>query len=649
MDILSIKITNFLAIGDAPILTLNSKGLVLIQGNNEDDTSATSNGVGKSSIADALCWALYGSTARDESGDAVVNKVAKKNCSVAVMLQDGTTIYRITRYRKHKEFKNQTVIESATEGGDGLWVDMSKGTEKETQTLINEIMGCSLDVFMGAIYAGQEVAPDLPKMTDKQLKLLIEEAAGVERLESAYEIARGRMNLAERDFDAVTSAIVVADDSIASAERMLAKVQLEVETFDKGRAGREAVYKANADAHKTTLVCLLTKMKGIDADTLNKRAAELADALAGHSKLLRDAEKLNDAMNEAKTAFAIASRSAKTALESVQTIKESYNNAESELTKPCPACGRPGEAHNLEDYKAHIKKKLQDAVEAAKTAQAHAKNCEATALARQQEHDEFLKTIPDTSEISAEQRTIMAALREHGDLKVKAQREKSEMDRQLAQAVAALTEPNPHLSSIKLFEDKVAAEKQRKAELVEKRKVIGQKFETMKSVVKVFSPAGVRAHILDTVTPFLNARTGDYLSALSDGNISAVWTTLSTTAKGDLKEKFCIEVTNDKGAESFKGLSGGEKRKVRLATMLALQDLVASRARKPLNIWLGDEIDDALDSAGLERLMVILERKARERGTVLVISHNDLNAWIDNTVIVTKSAGVSTVSGCLVK
>lgn len=646
MDILSIKITNFLAIGDAPEIQLKDKGLVLIQGNNEDDTSATSNGVGKSSIADALCWALYGSTARDESGDAVVNKVAKKNCSVRVRLNDGASKYRITRYRKHSSFKNSTVVEIETE--EGNWFDLSKGTEKETQGLINSIMGCSLDVFMGAIYAGQEVAPDLPKMTDKQLKLLIEEAAGVERLESAYEIARGRMNAVEREADAITNAVANADANIESIEKMLAKVQLESELFDKGRTERERVLKLNAEAHKTTLVGLLTKMKEIDAEGLNKRAGELASALAGHSKLLREHSELINAENDAKVAVATAKGKATTALEGVQKLKLMYDNAETELTKPCPSCGRPGEAHSLEDYRAHLKKKIQDQAIIAKDAKTYVEACLVSLLERQKEAEAFAKTIPDTSEISAEQTTIMAALREYGELKVQAQREKSEMERQLGLAEDALTEANPHLSSIKMIEGKLAAEKKKRAEMADKRTAALGRLETLKSVVKVFSPAGVRAHILDTVTPFLNDRTGDYLSALSDGNISAVWTTLATTAKGDLKEKFCIEVTNDKGAESFKGLSGGEKRKVRLATMLALQDLVASRASKPVNIWLGDEIDDALDSAGLERLMTILERKARERGTVLVISHNELRDWCDNVATVTKRGGVSTIEGALV-
>ncbi|MDN9032308.1 exonuclease, partial [Enterobacter hormaechei] len=75
-------------------------------------------------------------------------------------------------------------------------------------------------------------------------------------------------------------------------------------------------------------------------------------------------------------------------------------------------------------------------------------------------------------------------------------------------------------------------------------------------------------------------------------------------------------------SKSFQTLSGGEKRKVRIACSLALQDLVASRVSKHIELFIGDEIDAALDTAALERLMGTLEAKARARGTVMIISHN---------------------------
>ena len=119
------------------------------------------------------------------------------------------------------------------------------------------------------------------------------------------------------------------------------------------------------------------------------------------------------------------------------------------------------------------------------------------------------------------------------------------------------------------------------------------------------------------------------------------------TAKKEDREKFNIAVENDKGAKSFAGLSGGETRKVRLATAMALQDLVASRASKPISLFIADEVDDALDNAGLERLMGILDQKSKEKGTVLVISHNSLSDWIRDVVTVVKENDMSRVTGVL--
>ncbi|EPR9739489.1 AAA family ATPase, partial [Shigella sonnei] len=79
------------------------------------------------------------------------------------------------------------------------------------------------------------------------------------------------------------------------------------------------------------------------------------------------------------------------------------------------------------------------------------------------------------------------------------------------------------------------------------------------------------------------------------------------------------------------------------ACSLALQDLVSNRASKNIDLFIGDEIDDALDTAGLERLMGILESKARERGTVLIISHKEMKSWFRETITLEVKEGRSYV------
>jgi hypothetical protein len=57
--------------------------------------------------------------------------------------------------------------------------------------LLRWILGCSYEVFVAAVYSGQEMMPDLPRMGDRDLKRLIEEASGMERIERAY--AQGQL------------------------------------------------------------------------------------------------------------------------------------------------------------------------------------------------------------------------------------------------------------------------------------------------------------------------------------------------------------------------------------------------------------------------------------------------------------------------
>ena len=649
MEIISLQIQNFLTIGKLSKLSLSNQGLVLIQGKNDDDTSAGSNGAGKSSIADALCWSLYGETARGETGDNIVNDVAKKDCLVKVVLKDADVTYDITRYRKHKEFKNQTVV-NVWEDEDGYkFTDISKGTEKETQELINSVLGCTLDVFIAAIYAGQEEMPDLPKMTDKQLKLLIEEAAGVERLEQAYELARKDAS----DVQSKISALATARTNINSQRESLAsKLAIATASFDLFNSGRQA----RSDAHKATAMTLAGETKILVTSLANKSPTALKTSLEGLQKQVaeitsrqedyRAVLKLKaDNDSRAQTAMYLVN----TADNSITSCANAYKNAEVEMMKPCTECGKPHDPSEIEDFKAH---KLEEQNKAIAEKQKHTKAANdiltegneillALALA-QREIDEL-----NPEAIFNRTNAINAELGEIAKLESEIARKKAEIQVYVEKSKSVMTESNPDEKVLGHIMGQIDDLNANYDDATNSIKEFEKQAEVLDAVVKVFSPAGVRAHILDTVTPFLNDRTSEYLSALSDGNIHAIWTTISKTTKGDLKEKFNIEVSNDKGGKSFKLLSGGEKRKVRLSTMLALQDLVASRASKPIQLWVGDEIDDALDSAGLERLMGILDRKARERGTVLVISHNSLADWIDNVVTVTKKDGTSTIEGAL--
>jgi len=644
MNITKVIINNFLTIQHAEI-ELDSRGLLLIQGDNKDDTSADSNGAGKSSIADAICWGLYGVTARGVSTDAVVNKTAKKDCSVEVYLSDGTDEWRVMRHRKDSTHKNATLVQQKHPVAGTIPIDLHKGTEKETQEVINAIVGCSLEVFQAAVYAGQEKMPDLPAMTDKQLKLMIEEAAGTEVLAKAHQIARERLNAAQKELASLeTLTNTHATQHVAAVARLSDE--------DTKYADFEAQRKPNAKAELAKIIPLQTKIVElggrIDAEMLKDRGKELLAISMTFSSVKHEQvelKRLNDEVATRTRVLASAETTARMAKKAHTDAVEALRTVSDKVGEPCGECGKAYCEHDLEAVKklrqADVEKAeavLRAAAESYKTAKAQAQEAQDAATAYQ-------SRMTDVSQMAARQRVLQDELAQIEVLKKEKAPIEADVEKRKLAAGAWSKNDNPYTATKALLEKALKELEESIKQTDEKRRVAEERVEILQDAVSVYGPAGVRAHVLDTVTPYLNDRTSHYLSALADDNIHAVWNTLTTNAKGEVKEKFQIEVTNDKGAESFDGLSGGEKRKVRLACAMALQDMVASRATKPINIFIADEVDHALDESGLERLMTVLNDKAKERGTVLVISHNSLSDWIDEVITVTKEKGYGKVSG----
>lgn len=642
MNIKKIEIRNFLAIQDATI-ELADRGLILVQGENLDDTSTDSNGAGKSTIADAIAWGLYGVTARGVTADAVVNKLAKKDCCVRILLEDEGGDYEIVRYRKDVTFKNQTLVELVSESSK---VALHKAIEKETQEVINGIIGCSLEVFQAAVYAGQECMADLPAMTDKQLKLMIEEAAGVEILASAYTKAREQLLLLDKEFAIKQSAVISGALRLKEIEGDIAEQKVKLKEFEDSR-------KVSAKAELVKAAPILELLSELRKGQLTEKlelAVKAELSLISEKFLAIKSEQAelqnwNDKVRKAENEVATLATIARTEQANYRKACDAVENISEKIGKPCGECGKAYCAHDMEEA-TKLAVSLRDELEASLLKQtANLKTVMAASKKLSEQAEDYRRSMTDTSALASSQTALNESLAENELVKRKIAGAHDRIEQLKIAAKNFLDQPNPYTLPLKTLEDRLSAQslshKLAQAELTE----LDAKLSLQKAAVQIFGPSGVRAHILDTVTPYLNERTSHYLSSLADGNIEAVWNTLSTNAKGELKERFNIEVKNTKGAESFAGLSGGEKRKVRIACALALQDMVSSRATKPINILICDEVDHALDESGLERLMTIFNEKAKERGTVMVISHSDLKDWIDTSIIVTKEGGFSKVSG----
>lgn len=647
MKILSAEIENFMAISTAKV-ELADRGLVLIQGENSDESSADSNGAGKSSLADAIAWCLYGITARGEDTDKVVNRFTKGGTRVQVLIEDGGEQYTITRHRKHTKGKNTLTVWKSIVGvsspAGSVGTDLTKGTEKLTQAEIDKIVGCSHEVFCGAVYAGQERMPDLPGMTDKNLKMLIEEASGATLLETAYKEANTRVTKAKTEHSAAESRKETAAFKLKNAEENLAKAETNQVTFENDRKRAMAELAVQGKAVKS-------KIDALEAEHASKRPIadirleieKYDEAIAGVAGEREQERVHNNTVNNARRVLEQRVTDARILKRSFDTEKKEHDDLDHKVGCNCHACDRPFSAEDIAPAKKLAAKKMNEIADEYTKATSEEIKAKAKLEAAEAARDAFVASMSDLTKINAARIEAQNELTEAEARESKLTAMKSELQGYVRQIKTKRDEANPFTDQIEKNKKDIEEGKLFLEQATNDVKNAETEVKTHELVAKVFSPAGVRAFLLDEVTPFLNAQTAKYLGTLSDGNITATWTTLVKTAKGELKEKFSIEVENANGGETFKGISGGEKRKVRIACALALQDLVARRATKPIELFIGDEIDDALDPAGIQRLTDILNEKAKERGSVFVISHSDLKDWVRNVITVKRSGLVSTI------
>ena len=637
MKFLTLEVENFMALANAKV-ELDQRGLVLIQGVNAGDSSAASNGAGKSTLMNSLMWCIYGETSHGVKGDDVLSTGHEKNCRVKVTIEDEGKRYAIIRHRKHKEFKNRLIVR----GEDG---DMTKGKDSLTQEFVERLIGASKEVFMASIYASQEAMPDLPGMSDKNLKTIVEEAAGVDRLTKAYAIARERANAAAARMETTKTKMDACLSLVESAQNELESAKTSSEAWERDRSERLDVARADLVGAEVTLTEVEMELRSLPEqirdteNSIGKEREKLASKEEHDAKLV----KVRGAITDIRASIRITENIQKEAMQRARALKVKAEEVNTKVGEPCPTCGK---AYCVEDLSTVKESFVEQARSEISQAQASA-----TSVAKYQEHlEKALKIesalVASTPDVSAIISRIERLTKELGTLRHREKevvavealvaRARSEVDR-------ITKETNPFLAVIKRHEESLAANKSNYGVLKTELKNIQEQALLLDKARQVYSPAGVRSHILTSVTPFLNAQTAEYLNTLSDGNIVAEWSTMESTKKGEWRDKFNISVRKIGASKTFQTLSGGEKRKVRIACSLALQDLVASRASKNIELFIGDEIDDALDTAGLERLMGILEAKARERGTVMIISHKEMKSWFRETITVEVKEGRSYV------
>lgn len=139
----SISIKNFLSIGNDPVEITFTPGLHLITGVNKDKDGRR-NGVGKSTIMDAIHWVLFGTPLRDINKATIANFNSKGQCAGIIEfignINGKSSVYRITRILN----PSKCMIHI-----DG--VDATLSTVAKTNEFIESVLGFTSPLFKNSV------------------------------------------------------------------------------------------------------------------------------------------------------------------------------------------------------------------------------------------------------------------------------------------------------------------------------------------------------------------------------------------------------------------------------------------------------------------------------------------------------------------
>lgn len=675
IKITKLTLKNFLSVGAVTLaLNLDQHGLTLVLGSNTDSNGGlTRNGAGKTTILQAISYALYGTPISKIKADNLINNINQKGMLVTIEFERDGKTYRIERGRKPnilKFFVNSEEIEADPE-------DISQGENRHTQEMINQAVGMSNTMFKHIVALNTYTDPFL-RMKAGDQREVIEELLGVTQISLRAETLKKLSTQTKegiRDQDSTIRAVKEANQRIQSAidnatrmssdweARHLARVTTLLEEI----AAMESIdYDAEIAAFDTLDLWLAADRKASDDVTSAQRDVEhfTRDVRYIEGEMARVRQEMGTVSSAAQVSRLNSeiSRKEKEITRNLNNVQQHNNqiakvlaDMSSDDNAICVCCGQAleGTDHlatvlaSLRDTETKLRAEvavfdatiaaLQSEVAELQTEIVTAQSTDADRLTQQtaQLEDLRVRLAVPLAALESHEQAFKAAISAKSKVGDKPQtifnsrdevyKAKSMFDGLTRELENEKKQTNPNVAQIETL--KATLQPVDTTMLDE----LNDLFKHQEFLLKLLTSKDsfIRKKIIDQNLAYLNSRLNYYLDKLGLPH--------EVRFQSDLS----VDITLLGRDFDFEQLSRGEMNRVIMATSWSFRDVWES-LNDSFNLLFVDEmLDQGTDGHGVEAALTILKSMARDRSkNVFLISHrDDLTARIDRTLLVRKENG----------
>lgn len=621
-------------------LKLSDQGIVIVKGINNYEDLASSNGSGKSSVFEAIIYALFEETS---SGDRdIENRILGQGCSVVLKFSIDGVSYKIIR--QSKKGKGTVVLYRNDE-------DISARNKSDTNKLIISILGINKAIFLDSIFLSQNAVTNLPSLSPtarkERLEILTNTDNAINNFKTFLKEKQTMYESKHVDCQLEINKINGKEESLQQQkDKLQAQINdIKIQIEERNKLGNIEDLDKQIQEYN------------VEINNINNQIPELDNQI----------EMISKSINELKNEQKVYEEKRVNKDQEVQNQRDKCNDLQKEITRvenvisynnmdidrinkeieeiknsdTCPTCGRKYDNINEE----HIQKVIEDKNKEIK--EFENKNIENNNYIKnlqleldkeieigknlKKEFENLNSLYNDKNEQVSEQQTNL----------INTNNQKTQLLNSIQNIQVQIDAINKQKDDIlkieipnsKQYEDMVQdidtqlndlneLKEDKNNELNELDNYINAIKHCIQLVTKDF-----RTFLLKNSLSYLNKILKDYSSQLFSNESDLIY-----ISENDNKLDIML------GNATYESLSGGEKTRVNIALLLAQKSLANMIGNISCNIIILDEILGYCDALAENNVINLITKELESLETIYMISHKEIPIGYDAELIVEKNA-----------